>query len=55
MSFLRIGHSPALAARLSETHERIFFLARSEPTAQRREKEEEPSCEAIDTEERSRG
>jgi hypothetical protein len=28
MSFLRRIHTPALAARLSETRERLFFLAR---------------------------
>ena len=55
MSFLRPLHLPALAARLSETHERLFFLARVEPSSPRRDEENETTREVADGEEDRHG
>lgn len=55
MSFLRPLHPPALAARLSETHERLFFLARTERSSPCRDAEDEVPREAADDEEDRRG
>lgn len=52
MSFLRPLHPPALAARLSETHERLFFLARVECSSRRDEESETPRDVADDEEDR---
>ena len=55
MSFLHRIHSPALAARLSETHERVYFLARAAHSPPRCDDEDETSREATDGEEDDRG